>query len=485
VVLVPVLLVVDGAIVALVAVARASAAVLVLGGLLLLAGVVVATVLARRRLPRPGHQVAVVAGTVALAAAVLVPASMNVDPCTRIGSDADLSGCDLSDDDLAHEDLRGADLSDADLSGADLTGAQLVGAELDGADLRGANLSGARLEDATATGADLRHADLDGAVLSEIDLTGADVRGATALEAELTGAVLAEADLTGSDLTGATMAGVDLSEADLTEAVLETAGLSDAVLGGATVADSKLAGADLAGADLTGADLSGADLTGVSAPDAKFDEAVLTETHLRSSQLVGATGITDAGLVAALGVPADQLPAETQRRGIVFDPYADILAAVTPVGDGEAVAESRTYPASDAFHPTIVLDAGGSGSASWLADVRDLWAPTGIRFAELVVVVLPESQQSIEACTGYVWEDGTPAPPINRYVTSVTVRVLSAHNARTVAERTFRGADPRRCQAEEFVLRAAPALYGGPPDLDGQAQRWLADLVNPPADRAA
>jgi hypothetical protein len=170
-------------------------------------------------------------------------------------------------------------------------------------------------------------------------------------------------------------------------------------------------------------------------------------------------------------------------RGIVFDPYDAILEAVTPVGNGQAVPESRTYPASDAFHPAIVLEEGVLDNAPWLADVRDLWAPTGIRYAELVVVVLPESQQSIDTCTGYVYDDGTAAPPINRYVRSVTVRVLSAHNARTVAERTFRGTDPRQCKTDELLPTVAPAIYGEPPNLDAEAQPWLADIVNPPAAR--
>jgi uncharacterized protein YjbI with pentapeptide repeats len=477
--IVPALLLVDGAIVAGVAVARASAALLWLAALLLLAGLVVTAVLARRRIPQPGRQVLVIAGTVVLAAVVLVPASMNVNPCTRIGRGADLSGCDLSGDDLAAEDLRDVDLSGADLRGTDLAGAQLTGADLDGANLRGADLADARLLRAIATDADLREADLGGADLSDADLTGADLREAAASEVVLTDADLSDADLTGGDLTGATLDGTDMSRADLTDAVLDTAELPDAVLLDATLAGTQLTGADLARANLSGSDLTGADLTDAQAPDAVFEEAELTEATLRSNDFMGATGLTDEGLAAALGVPAGQLPAETKLRGIVFDPYEAILEAVTPVRDGQAVDESRTYPANDAFHPTIVLDA--DSSASWLADARDLWAPTGLRFAELVVVVLPESEQSIATCTGYVFDDGRPAPAINRYVRTVTVRVLSAHNARPIAERTFRGSDPRQCQPEEFLSTVAPALYGNPPNLDGEAQPWLADLVNPPA----
>jgi uncharacterized protein YjbI with pentapeptide repeats len=478
-VVVPAVLVVAGAVVALVAVAQAASDVLVAAGALLVAGVVATAVFARRHVERPGRQVAIVGGAVVLAAAVLVPASLNVDPCTRIGREADLSGCDLAGEDLAGEDLRATDLTGADLNGANLAGAQLAAAKLDRANLRGANLADASLGDVTATEANLRGADLTGSDLDDADLSGADAQGAKASEAVLTGAKLADADLTGSDLTGADLAGADLSGADLTEAVLETAALAQADLTGTTLASGKLASADLAGADLTGADLTSADLTEVTAPGAAFDEAVLTQASLRSNDFVGTTGITDEGLAAALGVPAAQLPAETRLRGIVFDSYEDIVAAVTPVADGQAIPESRTYPASNAFHPTIVLDA--DGRASWLSDVTDQWAPTGIRFAELVVVVLPEAQRTIETCTGYVYDDGRAAPPINRYVRSVTVRVLSAHNARTIAEKTFSGSNPRACRTEEFLPTIAPSIAGGAPDLDGQAQPWLADVVNPPA----
>jgi hypothetical protein len=60
-----------------------------------------------------------------------------------------------------------------------------------------------------------------------------------------------------------------------------------------------------------------------------------------------------------------------------------------------------------------------------------------------------------------VFDDGTPAPVINRYVRTVTVQVLGARNARLIAERTFQGSDPRACQTYEFLSVIAPSLRGG------------------------
>jgi hypothetical protein len=174
-----------------------------------------------------------------------------------------------------------------------------------------------------------------------------------------------------------------------------------------------------------------------------------------------------------------ELPAETVTRGIRFDEPAAITEALLPVADGEALPDAPTYHGNGAFHPAIVT---GDGDTSFLTDVQDQWVPTGIRYGELVVVVLPENRTSVETCTGYVWEDGTPTPGINRYVKTVTVRVLSARTANVVASRTFQGSDPRRCQVEEFLDRVDPVIEGGPPDMNA-AQTWLTDLVNPPANQ--
>jgi hypothetical protein len=58
---------------------------------------------------------------------------------------------------------------------------------------------------------------------------------------------------------------------------------------------------------------------------------------------------------------------------------------------------------------------------------------------------------------------------------------LAARDARLVGERTFRGSEPRQCQPSEYLDRLSPEIPGGRPNLDAEAQPWLADLVNPPA----
>jgi uncharacterized protein YjbI with pentapeptide repeats len=490
---------VAGLVVAGVAVAVASAALLALAALLLLAGVAGAVLVARSRLTRTGPKVAVIGGTAALAIAVLVPASMNVDPCERLGQDADLSGCNLSDRDLASEDLRGADLGGADLSGTDLGRATLTGANLDGADLRGADLSGARLAQATVTDADLRGAALDGAVMVNTDLTGARVEDATFTGAALAHATLAGVDLGGVDLSGATLddadlsqsnlgdaqlSDVDLSQADVSEANLTDADLSRATLQATNLQGARLVGANLAGAslpdaDLRDADLSRADLSGASAPGANFRDAIFTQAHLESNDFVGAEGIADADLAAAFGVPARSLAGATARRGVVLDRFEDIVHAVAPARSGRPVRGVHSYRPSRDFHPAIILDATGETTPSWASSFQSQWAPTATRYAELVVVTQPETRESVEVCQ-YTFL-GAPASPITRYIVSTTVRVLSAHDGQVVAQRTFRGGNPRACGATESI--SVTEIEGSAPDLAGQARPWLARLVNPPADR--
>jgi uncharacterized protein YjbI with pentapeptide repeats len=488
----PGLLMVAGAVVALWAVVQASSAVLVVAGLLLAAGIVITIVRARRRLERSGQKIAVVAGVVALGAAIFVPASQNVDRCARLGRDAALSGCDLSDRDLTAEDLHGADLSHADLRGTDLTRVDLVTANLRGADLRGADLAEARMTRATMTNADLRDATLADTELTDSDLTDATVRGAAFPNAELTGAVLAGLDLTDADLTGARLDHADLSGANLSGSRLGGANLTEANL-----SDADLSGADLGeveettqistpalldGADLRGANLSGADLTDVAAPNANFEGADFTETRLQGNNLVGTVGITGDDFVAAFGVPPGQLAGETARHGIVLHPYEEIVEAVTPAGTGQAVPDVQPYVANSAFHPAIVLDpVAPPGPPLWASGFRDLWAPTAIRYAELVVVQ-SDGRETVETCQYTYVDSGLPAPPITRYVPTVTIRVFSAHSAGLVAERTFRGGEPGPCPAFESNILVGEIL-GGPPNITAEARPWLEGLINPLPNR--
>lgn len=492
-----------GAVLAVVAVAQISVPLLVVAGLFMVAGIVGTVVLSFRRLERPQAKTAAIMGALTVGVAVLLPAGMNVDRCERLGSGADLSSCNLAGErlfgqDLSDADLSGADLTDADLGGADLTGANLAGADLTGASLTGAEMRGADLGDAN-----LDHATANGADLSESDLTGAVVTGVDLTDSELTGAVLAGAELDGSDLTGAILTGADLGEAtaagatftdveagglDLSSADLSGAEMTGITLDGANLegtvlAEARMANAILDGANLAGADLSSTELAGASAVGADFEGAVMTGTVLGPNDFYEVTGLTDEALSAALGVPVGGLPGATAQRGIHFDRMDDIVTALTAVRDGRTVPDARPYAASGDFHPAIVFDATADSSTPTLAGgVQAAWAPTGIRYAELVVVVQPQTWETIEVCSDYFYIDtGAPAPDVTRMVSSVVVRVLAANNGAVVAEQTFRGTDPRACQETESNLTIE--LRGDPPELSSQVQPWLNPIINPPADR--
>jgi hypothetical protein len=207
---------------------------------------------------------------------------------------------------------------------------------------------------------------------------------------------------------------------------------------------------------------------------------ILDGALLGPNDLTSATGLTDEALTAALGVPAGALATVTAQRGIQFDNLADIVDAAGAVRDGGTLPDARPYAASGDFHPAIVFDAPDSVTPSIADDVQANWAPTGVRYAELVVLVQPLTWENIQVCTNYFFIDtGAPAPDVTRMVPSVLVRVVAANNGGVVAEQVFRGTDPRPCQETEFVNE----LRGDPPDLVGQVSAWLNPIVNPPAER--
>ena len=273
----------------------------------------------------------------------------------------------------------------------------------------------------------------------------------------------------GDDLSGCDLSGRDLTAEDLSRADLRDADLSGA----------RLAGADLSGADLRGADLSRADLTGVSAREANFEDADFTRTKLQGNDFAGTLGVTGDDFAAAFSVPRTQLAGETARRGVALHDYDEIVEAVAPVHYGQAVPEVQHYELNRAFHPAIVIDNTlVPGIPSWVDAVRDQWAPTAIRYAELVVVVTG-GQEAREVCGGYVdAATGAPAAPITRVVVTASVKVVSAHDARVIGERTFRGSEPRPCSDNED--HTITELVGNPPDVGAQARPWLESLINPP-----
>jgi hypothetical protein len=318
----------------------------------------------------------------------------------------------------------------------------------------------------------LSGADLTGVALPGADLTSATLDGAVFSDADLSDAVLAGAPLAAAVMDGADLSGADLSGADLTAASFVEADLSGAVLAG-----SALGEATLNQASLTGTDLSGADLRGAAAVSADFEGAVMAGTQLGPNDFTWATGLTDDALASALEVPVAALAGATAERGITFDALEDIIAAVSGVPGGEPVPDARAYAASGDFHPAIVFDSEDLETPVLAEAVQDAWAPTGLRYAELVVVVRPQTWESVEVCP-YFWPDGSPAPPVTRYVSQVTVTVLASHDGAVVAEQTFRGTDPRACGATESG--SLTELRGEPPDLAAAVPAWLSPVVNPP-----
>ena len=189
----------------------------------------------------------------------------------------------------------------------------------------------------------------------------------------------------------------------------------------------------------------------------------------RSLPALSQAGASDAWLALALGVPEEQLAAETRRRGIQLEPLDVIESTVAVVRDGTPVPAAHPYQASAAFHPAVVLESEpDSGEASpWQAS-REAWAPSAVRFVELVVI------------EEIVWEELEVClyngPSITRSRPHQTIRVVSAIDAQLVAEQTYTGSDPRLCQETEAYNLTE---LRGDVDLSA-AIPWLESLINPP-----
>ena len=206
----------------------------------------------------------------------------------------------------------------------------------------------------------------------------------------------------------------------------------------------------------------------------------------RAAAAVVAAKAGDPWLAVALAVPEDQLATETRRRGIELEPADAILNAAAAARDGTPVASTHPYQASDGFHPASVLlpknVAPGSGAPFGQASMR--WAPTALRFLELVVVLgdVNQTGEQLEVCN-YVPIVASDGPgSITRYRTLQDVKVVSAVDGQIIAEQTFKGADPPACQDKESFPPDQPNLnrIGAAPDLT-QAVPWLESLIHPPA----
>lgn len=198
-----------------------------------------------------------------------------------------------------------------------------------------------------------------------------------------------------------------------------------------------------------------------------------------AGEAVLAAEADDEWLATALGVGEGDLSVETKLLGLQIEALESIEAPAQALCDaGTPVAAARSYEESDGFHPAVVV-----GTNPWSADSAT-WAPTALRFLELVVHVEDVEWEQREVCPGYVSDDDADSAEVIRERAEQTVRVLRASDGSVVEEQTFTGADPRACEDEEFFTDAEVAegqkrLRGEAPDL-AEALEWLEALVNPP-----
>lgn len=197
---------------------------------------------------------------------------------------------------------------------------------------------------------------------------------------------------------------------------------------------------------------------------AAFETLLLGLGPSRAAAAITAAEAGDSWLAVALEVPVSRLASETRRLGIQLEPLDEIVAAAARARSGKAVPGSHRYALSKLFHPAVVFSSSG------LPTETDRWAPTAMRFLELVVTE-KTTWKRIQVCRYY-------GPDISRYRAYSTVRVISAATGKVVASRTFAGSAPRRCrQTEPYSLTR---LDGGDPPL-ASAVTWLNSLIHPPA----
>ena len=306
-----------------------------------------------------------------------------------------LSGCGLKPGaDLSGRNLRNRNLKEANLAGANFSGADLYGAKLGGADLSGANLEGVNLE-----GADLR-----GANLSKVDLSSL----------KLSGVLLSAADFSESVLSGQDLSGMDLSNVNFSSAKLDGANLREADLSGSILVDQ-----DLSGMDLSGVDFSEAFLDGVNFSGATLDHA----------NLIGAVGLTEKMLDGAASLNGTQLQT-----------LAQIQEVLSSVCSGKGVPQAAAY--TDGAGPIILIGNKGQ-EVSFSQSLPSGWAPTGIRFTELVACFNEPVTESIETCKYF------GGSHIKRLRYRQFVRLVEAKTGETIIKTMLEGNDPRECKSSE------------------------------------
>ena len=199
--------------------------------------------------------------------------------------------------------------------------------------------------------------------------------------------------------------------------------------------------------------------------------------RVAAAEAVIAADAGDAWLAMALDVAEEDLAAETRVLDLQIEPLAEIQSAAEGVPDETPVAEAHPYEPTDGFHPAIVI------SPDRREDSSRRWAPTAVRFLELVIIVDEVEWQERAVCDDYVSDERSETAWITRQRAQQTVRVLNASNGELIEEDTFVGSDPRACEDQEAFtdqeVVEGKLLRGDQPDLS-DAVTWLESLINPP-----
>jgi len=202
---------------------------------------------------------------------------------------------------------------------------------------------------------------------------------------------------------------------------------------------------------------------------------------LTAAEAIVAADAGDDWLAVALDIDESELSTETWLLGLQLEPMDDIRHAVADVEDDDetAVTDAHPYEESDAFHPAVVV----GGVSPW-AD-SDAWAPTALRYLELVILVDDVEWELQENCGTYYDVANQPVGEVTRHRSQQQVRVISAFDGALVAEQTVQGAEARACEDEEAWTgwdedEGEKRIEGDLPDLVEDTTDWLESLINLP-----
>lgn len=357
--------------------------------------------------------------------------------------DADCQGLDLRTASFVNTDLAGINLAGADLSGQNLSGfsldrANLVGARFENANLSNADLSEADIEFANFGNCNLENANFSGQDLTKVEMAGADLEGVN----------FSSADLEAMYLPGANLVGANLSGANLDNVVLQNANLEDADLSGSSMNEADLRRVDFRGADFRGATLEGALLT--------------------YSDFYTASGLTDEMLDSAFGL----------SNGTYFEPRGEIVSALSGVCRGTGVPGAAPYGGVLGLQPAVLLSESGKDH-EWSDNFPSEWEPTGIRFAQLVVCVRPQTTYVVSS-TPYCLGTSYCSDPsyLQRHSYQVTVELRRAREGTIVTSQTFYGSPPRSAKQTESWSIVQSGLWGSKVGYSS-IESWVKAYVAP------